>query len=82
MWKKTIEELAKALGLTFGDMVFSNQVHDNKIRVVTEEDRGKGIYKTSDIIGFDGLATNKRKVALVTFLPTVCLFFCSIRLKP
>lgn len=69
--RENVEEnyrrVAKALGIDIWDMVFSNQVHDNKIRVVTEEDRGKGIIKQSDIIGFDGLATNKRKVALVTF---------------
>jgi YfiH family protein len=48
-------------------MVLSNQVHDNKIRVVTAADRSKGIYKKSDIIGIDGLITNNTEVALVTF---------------
>ncbi|HQA56740.1 MAG TPA: peptidoglycan editing factor PgeF [Acetivibrio sp.] len=69
--RENVEEnyrrVAKALEIEIENMVLSNQVHDSKIRVVTEEDRGKGIIRQSDIIGFDGLATNRRKVALVTF---------------
>ncbi|MDP4093699.1 MAG: peptidoglycan editing factor PgeF [Bacillota bacterium] len=69
--RENVEEnyrrVAQALNIKVENMVFSNQVHDNKIRIVNEEDRGKGIIFESDIIGFDGLVTNKREVALVTF---------------
>ncbi|WP_010243178.1 peptidoglycan editing factor PgeF [Acetivibrio cellulolyticus] len=69
--RENVEEnyrrIAGVLGIDTENMVLSNQVHDNKIRVVTENDRGKGIYKKSDIIGFDGLMTNVADVALVTF---------------
>lgn len=69
--RENVEEnyrrVAKALGIDTENMVLSNQVHDNKIRVVTEADRGKGIYRKSDIIGVDGLMTDKTDVALVTF---------------
>lgn len=59
--------VAQAIGVNIEDMVLSNQVHDNKIRVVYDEDRGKGIVKKSDITGYDGLVTNSCNVVLVTF---------------
>lgn len=69
--RKNVEEnyrrVANTLNLDIKNMVFSNQVHDNKIRVVTESDRGKGIVRESDIVGFDGLVTNSKEVVLVTF---------------
>ncbi len=69
--RENVEEnyrrIAEVLGIDTRNMVLSNQVHDNKIRVVHESDRGKGIYKKSDIIGIDGLMTNIADVALVTF---------------
>ncbi|HHV29711.1 MAG TPA: peptidoglycan editing factor PgeF [Clostridium sp.] len=69
--RRNVEEnykrVASALNLDIESMVFSNQVHQNRIRVVTEEDRGKGIIRESDIIGYDGLVTNSKEVTLVTF---------------
>lgn len=61
------KRVARALSINYRNMVFSNQVHDNKIKNVNEEDRGKGIVSVSDIAGIDGLVTNCREVALVTF---------------
>jgi len=56
-----------ALDINMENMVLSDQVHDKKIKTVDESDRGKGIIKNSDIKGFDGLITNKKNVALITF---------------
>ncbi|PKM53865.1 MAG: peptidoglycan editing factor PgeF [Firmicutes bacterium HGW-Firmicutes-5] len=57
-------------------VVFSDQVHDAHVRVVQEEDKGKGFYRTSDIIGVDGLVTNQVGVTLTTFYADcVPLFF-------
>lgn len=64
---ENFKRLSKAVGIDIENMVFSNQVHDNKIKVVGREDRGKGIVRESDIIGIDGLITNEKEVALVTF---------------
>jgi polyphenol oxidase len=64
---KNYQRISDALKIDHKNMVLSNQVHDKKIRVVDESDRGKGIIRESDIIGYDGLITNKSKVALVTF---------------
>lgn len=59
--------ISNALKIDYRNMVLSNQVHDSKIKVVGKEDRGKGIVRESDIIGYDALVTDKEEVALVTF---------------
>ena len=64
---ENFRRVCNALDIDPGNLVFSNQVHDNKVRVVNEEDRGKGIIRESDIIGYDGLVTGSKNVALVTF---------------
>lgn len=65
--EENYKRIANAIGIDINNIVFSNQVHDNKIRVVNKDDRGKGIIRQSDIMGFDGLVTNDEEVALVTF---------------
>lgn len=69
--KENVEEnykrIGQALQIKPENMVFSSQVHDNKIKVVGKDDRDKGILIKSDIIGYDGLCTNEPEVALVTF---------------
>jgi len=59
--------ISRCLNIDLSNMVFSNQIHDNKIKIINECDRGKGIKIESDIIGFDGLITNRKNVAIVTF---------------
>lgn len=59
--------VSKALGIDCENMVLSNQVHEDRIKVVDEKDRGKGITRATDILGYDGLMTDSRNVALVTF---------------
>ena len=64
---ENFNRLCSSIGVETGSMVFSNQVHDNRIKIVTEADKGKGFTHISDIIGYDGLVTNVRGVTLVTF---------------
>jgi polyphenol oxidase len=59
--------IANAINVDFDKMVLSNQIHDDKIRIVQAEDAGKGLTRESDIIGFDGLSTNQQGIPLVTF---------------
>lgn len=59
--------LADAIEVDYNKMVLSNQIHDNKIRLVGVEDAGKGLTLESDIIGYDGLSTNQPGIPLVTF---------------
>lgn len=68
--------VASSLQVKCENMVLSQQVHDNKIRIVSEIDRGKGILRESDIQGVDGLMTQSPEVVLVTFYADcVPLFF-------
>lgn len=48
-------------------MVLSYQTHTTNVRVVTEEDAGKGIVKDRDYRDVDGLVTNVPGITLVTF---------------
>jgi len=64
---ENFKRVTDALGISIDNIVLSDQVHDTKIKVVDESDRGKGITRESDIRGYDGLMTNARGVALVTF---------------
>ncbi|MCX7842431.1 MAG: peptidoglycan editing factor PgeF [Clostridia bacterium] len=61
------KRLSQALGIDYKNMVFSNQVHEANVKVVGEQDRGKGIICESDIKGYDGLVTDRAGVVLVTF---------------
>ncbi len=59
--------LANDLGLSLERTVLSKQTHTTNIRIVTEEDCGKGIVRESDINDTDGLVTNIPDIALVVF---------------
>lgn len=68
--------VCEAMGFNLENLVLSRQVHGNKIYKVTKNDKGKGICKENDLLGFDGLMTNEREVVLVTFYADcVPLFF-------
>lgn len=55
-----------ALNIPVENLVLSDQVHSDRIRIVRSEDRGKGVLLNSDIQGIDALVTNERNIALVT----------------
>lgn len=59
--------VAEELGCTSNDFCFSDQTHTTNIRVITEEDRGKGITKKQDYTDIDGIITNVPGIALGTF---------------
>lgn len=59
--------MADALGVETDRMVLSYQTHTTNVRVVTEEDAGKGIKRERDYQDIDGLVTNVPGITLVTF---------------
>nr|WP_244287746.1 peptidoglycan editing factor PgeF [Lacrimispora celerecrescens] len=59
--------MGKALGVEVERMVLSYQTHTTNVRLVTEEDAGKGIVKERDYEDVDGLITNIPGITLVTF---------------
>ncbi len=60
--------LAEDLGFDIRRGVCARQMHTDNIRIVTENDCGKGIFQQeSDIRDTDGLITNQRGIALIIF---------------
>ncbi len=59
--------MAAVLGVDEKRMVLSYQTHTTNVRLVTEEDAGKGIVKERDYKDIDGLITNVPGITLVTF---------------
>lgn len=69
--KENVDEnykiIAGILGCEMHDFVLSHQTHTTNVRVVTEEDRGKGIIKERDYEDVDGMITNVPGIVLSTF---------------
>ena len=71
--KEAVDEnyrrVADALGhgRSLSDFVLSFQTHTTNIRVVTDEDRGKGPDRARDYTDIDGLVTNVPGIILGTF---------------
>jgi len=59
--------IARMMGVDLERMVLSYQTHTTNVRIVTEEDAGKGIVKERDYRDVDGLITNVPGITLVTF---------------
>lgn len=58
--------MAAALGVDRDRMVVSWQTHTANVRLVTEEDEGKGVVRPRDYQDVDGLITNVPGITLVT----------------
>lgn len=58
--------LAKNIGIKAEDFVTSFQTHTKNIRIVTSNDKGKGVTQKRDYRDVDGLITNEKNIALVT----------------
>ena len=78
--KENVDEnyrrIASLLECELEDFVFSHQTHTTNVRVVTEDDKGKGIVYPLDYQDVDGLVTNVPGIVLSTFYADcVPLFF-------
>ncbi len=58
--------LADTIGISVGQFVRTQQTHTSNIRIVTAEDKGKGITRERDYTDIDGLVTSERGIAIVT----------------
>ena len=73
---ENFQRIASAIGINCHDMVLSRQTHTANVRVVTEEDKGKGIVRERDYTDVDGLVTNVPGICLVTsYADCVPLYF-------
>lgn len=78
--KEAVDEnfrrIAACLDSKVEDMVCSDQTHTDHIRLVSAEDRGKGIIRPKDYRDVDGLITQEKGIVLCTFFADcVPLFF-------
>lgn len=68
--------MAEALKVDTKSFVVSRQVHKTNIRIVDENDLGKGVYIPTDYEEIDGLITNRPNITLVTkYADCVPLYF-------
>jgi len=69
--KENVDEnfrrIAEVLECDMSDFVLSHQTHTTSVRVVTSQDKGKGIIRELDYSDVDGLVTNEPGVVLSTF---------------
>lgn len=69
--KEAVDEnfrrIAEVLGCRISDIVCSDQTHTVNLRVVSEQDGGKGILRPKDYTDIDGLMTDEPGLVLATF---------------
>ncbi|HYE84117.1 MAG TPA: peptidoglycan editing factor PgeF [Clostridia bacterium] len=65
--RRNLDLVCGAIGIDYTNLVFSDQTHEDNIRVVTVADIGKGLTIPSDITNTDGLMTNVPGIPLITF---------------
>lgn len=72
--------VAEAMDITMDRIVTSDQTHTTNVRLVTEEDAGKGIIVPRDYTDIDGLITNVEGLLLATFYADcVPLYFVDMK---
>ena len=74
--RENFRRIGAAMGVQPEDMVLSKQTHTTNVRVMTEQDRGKGITRERDYTDVDGMITNVPGLCLVTsYADCVPLYF-------
>ena len=66
--RENFHRVAEALQTTEDRFVFTDQTHTAAVRVVTEEDAGKGLTRPKDYKDVDGLVTNVPGLVLSAFV--------------
>jgi len=63
---ENFKRVSKSIGINSETIVISKQVHKTNIKLVDQNDCGKGLYRLRDFDEIDGLITNTPNVTLVT----------------
>ncbi|WP_425446999.1 peptidoglycan editing factor PgeF [Dethiothermospora halolimnae] len=75
-------KISNIIDSSIDNMVCSHQLHTSNIRNITKDDMGKGLIKERNYKGVDGMITNEKEIALVTFYgDCVPLFYLDKRKK-
>ncbi|MBB5198064.1 peptidoglycan editing factor PgeF [Anaerocolumna cellulosilytica] len=61
------KRICAGMGFVLEDVVATHQVHKTTVRVITSQDKGKGLSKPRDYEGVDGFITNEPGIPLATF---------------
>ncbi len=67
--------ICSAIGCDSKNTVWTRQVHKDRILNVTENDRGKGLFREREAEGYDGIMTDRRDVVLTGFSADCVLIF-------
>ena len=74
--RENFRRICASIGVKCEDMVLSQQTHTTNIRLIKEEDRGKGVVRERDYMDVDGMITDVPGICLVTsFADCVPLYF-------
>lgn len=74
--RENFRRIGAAIGVKPEDMVLSRQTHTTNVRVMTEQDCGKGMTRERDYTDVDGMITNVPGLCLVTsYADCVPLYF-------
>lgn len=74
--RENFTRIADSIGVDPNSLVLSRQVHKTNIRIVDENDLGKGFNRPTDYEEIDGLITNRPNITLVTkYADCVPLYF-------
>lgn len=78
--RENFRRIAKAIGFSTENLVFSHQTHTANVRVVTKAERGCGFVRPLPYRDVDGLVTNEAGLVLSAFFADcVPLFFADPR---
>lgn len=66
--RENFRRLGETIGLSPDRFVLTDQTHTANIRLVTEEDAGKGVTRALDYHDVDGLITNQPRLVLSVFV--------------
>ncbi|CUQ86082.1 peptidoglycan editing factor PgeF [[Ruminococcus] torques] len=73
---ENFKRIGASIGVAVEDMVLSKQTHTTNVRVVTKEDKGKGVMRERNYTDVDGMITNVPGICLVTsYADCVPLYF-------
>ncbi len=64
---KNYKLISKDIGFSYERITAGRQTHSSNIRIITEEDAGKGISRESEFMDVDGMVTNIRQLPLVVY---------------
>lgn len=65
--RENFRRVSEALGVQYGDFVFSDQTHTANVRRVTRADAGNGLVREKSFFDTDGLITDEPGLVLSTF---------------